>query len=365
MAMGISATKERKEERNLDQLADGLGLLAADMYSQEDPVGRGISDALQFGGRFPAFLHMYVDKRVYWGIKEGSYNAFGEAVHEADRQLLAEIAREVREHGIRTVYSLGPTPELDAELLKMLAEQNIPVRYVAVDISPSMLFKAKDKISGHIGTHRSSEVTLDRILGSFESINSSEKSLVIMTGGTMSNNPDSLWEVAARIAKPGGLVVADSGITPEHSPSESAYWKQYWMSMYNTPAQRKMLMNGLKETFPDLFTQENRRKWQMRMKYVPHTGSEHWRERFTTPRIQVELHVNREMDVRWAGREYHLVPSQVTVPAVSCKPDGASFLAKASHYSLSPIAAKESPINYSIRGGPNAEAIATLFEVKK
>lgn len=369
MASGISATKKREEERKLTQLAGGLadllGEFAADASSQEGEVGRGISDALQFGGRFPAFLHMYIDKNVYWGIKEDSYNAFGEAVHEAGRQLLPAIVEQIIERGIGTVYSLGPTPELDAELLKMLAEQNIPVKYIAVDINPSALFEAKGAISENLGPHSGSNVTLDGILGSFEGINSSGKSLVIMTGGTVSNNPDSLWEVAARIAKSGGLVVADSGLTPEHSTQESAYWKQYWMSMYNTPAQRKMLMKGLKETFPDLFTQENRSKWQMRMKYAPYTGSEHWRERFTTPRIQVELRVNREMDVRWAGREYNLVPSQAAVPIVSCKPDGASFLAKAHHYGLSPVAAKESSIDYSIGDGPKAGAIATLFEVKK
>ncbi len=364
MASEISANEERK----LTQLADGLvnllGLLAADASSQEGEVGRGISDSLQFGGRFPAFLQMYLDKHIYCGIKEGPYAAFSEAVHEADRQLLPAIVKQVKERGIRTVYSLGPTPELDAELLKMLAEQNIPIRYIAVDISPSTLFRAKDEISGHIGTHRGSEVTLDRILGSFEGVNSSEKSLVIMTGGTVSNNPDSLWEVAARIAKPGGLVVADSGTTPEHSRKESAYWKKYWMNMYNTPAQRKMLMNGLKETFPDLFTQENRSRWQMRMNYVPHTARENWKERFTTPRIQVEVRINKEMDVRWAGREYNLMPSQVIVPIVSGKPDSLSFLAKTSDYGLKPIAAKESSINYSIEGGPKAGAISVLFEVK-
>ncbi|MBI3036535.1 class I SAM-dependent methyltransferase [Candidatus Woesearchaeota archaeon] len=364
MTKGISATEEGRFNKLADGIATLLGGLAADAYSQEGDVGRGVSDSLQFGGRFPAFLQMYVDKHVYCGIKEGPYAAFSEAVHEADRQLLPAIVKQIKERGIRTVYSLGPTPELDAELLKMLAEQNIPVRYVAVDISPSTLFKAKDKISDHIGTHRGSEVTLDEILGSFESISSSEKSLVIMTGVTVSNYPDSLWEVAARIARPGGLVIADSGTTPEHSRKESAYWKKYWMSMYNAPAHRKMLMNGLEQLLPDIFTPENRHKWQLRVRYVPRTGSEQWRERPTTPRIQDEVRVNNEMDVRWAGREYRLMPSQTIVPVVSCKPDSLSFLTKASEYGLNPVAAKEYSVNYSIEGGPKAGAISALFVVK-
>ncbi len=353
----LSRTERMKLKAVATKIATLLGELAADVHSQKDKIGRGVSDALQFGGRFPAFLQMYVDKRTYCGIKEGPYKAFSEAVHSADRQLLAGIAKEVRERGINTVYSLGPTPELDAELLKMLGKQEIPIRYVAVDINPSTLLKAKEKVSG-------SEVTLDGILGSFESVNSGEKSLVIMTGGTVSNNPDSLWEVAARIAKPGGLVLADSGVTPEHSPEESAYWKQYWLGMYNSPAQRKMLLNGLKEFCPDFFTAENRSRWQMRVAYVPHTGMENWRECFTTPRIQVELRVNKAMDTRWAGMKYHLVPSQVIVPVVSCKPDSASLLAKAADYGLNPLDAREGSIDYTIGNGPKAGAIAALFEVK-
>lgn len=364
MTMGIFATEERKLDRLASEIAALLGELAADAYSQEGQVGRGISDALQFGGRLPAFLQMYIDKHIYCGIREGPYAAFSEAMHEAGRQLLPTIVTQIREHSIGTVYSLGPTPKLDAELLKTLAGQSIPIRYVAVDINPSTLFKAKDKISDHIGTHRGREVTLDRILGSFESVNSSEKSMVIMIGGTVPNNPDSLWKTAARIAKPGGLVVADSGITPEHPAEKSSYWQQYWMSIYDTPAQRKMLLNGLSELCPGLFSPENRPKWQMRIRYVPHTARENWKERFTTPRLQVELRVNKQIDVQWAGRDYQLLPSQAIVPIVSCKPDAASFLAKASEDGLNPIAAKESSIDYSIQGGPKAGAISVLFEVK-
>lgn len=361
MAIGASISEERKPDGKIATL---VGKIAAGVHSQEGQVGRGISDALQFGGRLPAFLQMYVDKHIYCGIREGPYAAFSEAMHEAGRQLLPAIVKQIRERGIRTVYALGPTPKLDAELLKTLAEQNVPVRYVAVDINPLTLSKAKQKVSAQIGTHTGSQVTLDTILGSFEGVNSGEKSVVIMIGGTVPNNPDSLWKVAAEIAKAGGLVVADSGIIPEHTAEKSSYWEQYWMSMYDTPAQRTMLLNGLKELCPGLFTAETRPRWQMRMKYVPHTAQENWKERFTTPRLQVELHVNKEIDVRWAGRDYQLLPSQVIVPVVSCKPDAVSFLAKAAHYGLGPVAAKESPIKYSIEGGPKAGAISVLFEVK-
>ncbi len=362
-----NATISAGEERKLTELSDGitalLGAIAADTYSQSGQTGRGISDALQFGGRFPAFLHMFVEHRLYSTIKEGPYEEFRNAMHGADRELLPEVARQIKERGIRTIYSLGPTPSLDAELLKMLAEQNVHVKYVAVDISPSVLIKAEDKLSRNLG-EQSGSVTLDRILGSFESVNSDDKSCVTVTGGTVSNNPDSLWSVAAKIAKPGGLVVADSGVTPEHTSESSAYWKQYWLSMYNTPAQRKMLMKGLEQSMPDFFTPENRQKWQLRIGYVPHTGSENWKERCTTPRIQVEMHVNTEMDVAWAGLHYHLMPSQVIVPIVSVKPDSLSFVVKSSGYGLRPIAAKETTVDYSIGGGPKAGAFAAMFEVK-
>lgn len=361
-------------ERRIAGVEDEIAVQAAEIFTDSVELGPRTSNALEFGGLFPAFLHLYARQSLYDKIKISPYEEFRRALHSADAEVMPAAAEHLAKQGIRTIFSLGPTPEADARLLELLVKEKIPITYRAIDIHPAVLRKAISDIASRLDAKFDDwreYIKLKDELSSFQAVKSQESSMVILTGGTVSNHPYALWQTAARLAGPGGLIMADSGITPEHPKEQAGYWKEYWMSMYNTKAQRNLLCRGLEQFCPDLFRPENRSKWQLTVHYVTSIDNRNWRERSAVPLIRVGLRITGNIDIKWANLDYQLRKGQEIIPIVSAKPGPVNFMVNAGvavndnpRYSLMPLWFAEKPIDYAIGNGEKGNALAILFDVR-
>ncbi len=298
------------QESELDRrIGDLLGRIAAETATEPhhpaDPSREEIDASwkdMQLGlvGKvaelFPRFMYFRYED---W-LKVAStppYKQMHDALRQAYAGLVPKIAAQIREKGLKDVYSMGPTPSVDKLLLEQLVREGVTITYHPVDASQEALNSALEEITQHLtarfGNSWEKFVTFDSSEPvKFAEVKSAAPSCVIYDGGTVMNNRK-FWEQAAGLAKEGGVVVASAAVTPDEGD-----WSNYWLSIYDTQEGRRMFENALKGAFPDLFSRKNMGRWDIKFEYVPESWN--WPERwglYQTPMISVQLSVKKPLSV--------------------------------------------------------------------
>lgn len=298
------------EAEALKSLRAALSEPAFQSTSEIDAVWK----ALEWGGRqlepFPRF--MYRDYSKWKAVAEAMpYRALHEALAQVDKAIMPEVAQIMMQKGIREIYSMGPSPEVDKVLLENLAAVQFNARYCPVDVNESAAKAAIDEIAEHLTSVFGGESWKKHLtLGGFEptrfdDVKNQGPACVIYGGGTIMNDRK-LWLQAAKIAQTDGIVVASAAVTPDESD-----YSDYWLSFYDKPEGREMFEAALGRISPDLFTKEDRGKWSIEFEYVPHNlrATAYWAH-YHTPRISVQLRVHDEMTVTVDGSPMKLQPTR-------------------------------------------------------
>ena len=209
---------------------------------------RVLWQGLEWGGnRIGEFFsqYMYDDYELWKKLAESEeYSPISHAFKEVDLALTEIIARAITEKGIGHIYSMGPSPDVDAALLEKVASAGVKATYHPVDINPEAASNARDYVRNHLLEKGLLDfISIDCTSGQFAELKSDGPSCVVYSGGTISNNRD-YWEQAARLAKSGGIVAATTAVSWDHDD------KEYWLHFYDNPQARQLLANAARKMLP-------------------------------------------------------------------------------------------------------------------
>jgi len=291
-------TATSRKDRALDErIARGLEKVHAELIpplsrKEIDTISKDLELGLPGGVSdvFPRFAYGNGNYSNWETLaSKPPYSQMHEALEEADKAIMPKVAAQIAQKGIKDIYSMGPTPSLDKLLLEHLVRQGTATNYHPVDAGEEAIRAAVNEARQHLTARFGN--TWQNIIhliptepARFEEVQSTAPSCVVYSGGTVMNNRR-FWEQAAKIAQPGGLVVASSAVS-------NGEGSEYWRSIYDTPEGRQMSESGLRDMLPGLFIRKNRRKLDLKFDYVGKKGS--WDQRwglYQTPRVSVEMDV--------------------------------------------------------------------------
>src|SRR3989338_3419440 len=320
--------------------------LKADWAKPTVPTERERHDiwlTMGWGGRqnFDFSPYMYHDWEAWQKlISTSPYKELHEALCKTDESIVPAVVEQMKQRGIRHIYSMGPTASVDALLLEQLIEAGIDAVYHPVDASIDALgaineincyltSKFGEDWSGRDDNPDDSDkkttnmqlaqtnlegrlaqplgkVAIAPLITKFENVRGGEKSCVIYSGGTLMNNRN-FWPQTTQIAREDGIVVASIAMWLHDSDPSG-----YWLSIYDTPEGKDMFTKALRgedvsrSPFRDLFLPENREKWDIAFEYV--TEPSHipkWAD-YQVPKISVQLKIKEPFTIHIDSGPIHL-----------------------------------------------------------
>ncbi len=340
---------------------------------------------LELEGRVADFFarFMYQNYKDWEAVASSQpYKFMHDADEAANIALVPTAVLRIKREGIKAVVSLGPNPSLDKLYLEQLVRDEHLITYRPIDTNQEAAKASLGEVARHLTKVFGADVWKKYVSfngkepGSFGYVTSDEPSCVIISGGAIMNSRK-LWEQAAKIANPGGIVVASAAVTPD-----LADWSEYWLSIYDTPEVKKMFKNALNPAFPELFTEENRDKWEIKFNYIKEARG--WTDRFglyQTPMVTIELYVKETMSLPIPDQETGTIEAITVKPSsererpiilvTSSKLNTAAFLETVPrNFGLEPIGALDngkyalSKIGY-VRDGKQGIVAAAIFGVAK
>jgi hypothetical protein len=287
---------EKRLEQNIRQLMKKITAPGALSREEINQIWKDIEIGFpgRFSSVFPRFAYADYDAWKTVASKQ-PYAQLHDALQAVDQAALFNAIPLIKK-GIKQVYSMGPSPGVDKLFLEELVNQNIQVEYHAVDAS--LAVGCQRELEDYLTEKFSGEkwknlVKLSQENLKFEDVKSREPSLVVYSGGTLMNKRE-YWEQANRIAQPGGIVVGSAALNPKRDNSMG----EYWLSIYNTKENRRMILNGLETMLPSLFTKKNRDKWDVEFSYSESTNdSDRWGI-YQKPMVQAEIKIKQPMNVK-------------------------------------------------------------------
>ncbi len=266
---------------------------------------------LTWGNQFDFSSFIYFDYADYQRVVQSApYSQLHDAFLAVGKGIAPSVVEHIKQLGLRNIYSMGPSPSVDAQLLEQLVDNSISATYHPIDNNARVVTQTLELITEHLdkrfGRDRwSGLISLgDAKPSNFGDVKSSEPSCVIYSGTTMMNGRQ-YWRQASRIAKEGGIVVAGSAVELGEKEGNAPYW----LSIYDTPEGKAMFYHAVERAFPDLFTLENKGKWEIALEYVPRINrSAHWAAH-QTPKISAQLRVKERMTLSVDGTPFDLNPT--------------------------------------------------------
>ncbi len=271
----------------------------------------GLAKLLEWGRGLDLSSYMYSDYES-WDklVRSEPYRQVNSALHDVDRAIMPEVASEImKRQGVVDIYSIGPTAAADKVMLEKLVENKRFVIYHTIDVNAGVINSSLAEIRQHLSS-RFGDSWKDIVILSNSApacvadIKSAGPACVIYSSGTIMNNRN-FWHDAARLAQVGGIVVASAALNP--TLDEKAL-SEYWLSVYDSKEAVQLFERLLEHALPELFTAENRKKWNVALEYV--TSPNKLTGQCSTPRISAQLRVKELMSITLNGERLMSLPTR-------------------------------------------------------
>jgi hypothetical protein len=242
--------------------------------------------------------------------QEQPYKSLHDAFPRAVIPLLPKIPELVRERGITDVIPIATSPWFDILALEQLLEQDIAPVYRFVDISEEATTRHIKEVSGYFAEKYGTvpfEI-LESMPTDVVKMRSRDRSLVLFDGHGTIMNDINYWRQSARLAQPGGLVVASAALTPDtNDPRYSSYWE----SLYNKPGSQNMFTAPLNNApFEELWRKIEEGAIEFVLSYETAPNRTGDRAYFESPRMEAQLKVHKETTVHIRGMPITFYPTR-------------------------------------------------------
>jgi hypothetical protein len=227
-----------------------------------------VLNVLEKGGILEVGAYIYADHSKWRAIRQSpEYSPLANSTEKVDVDAIPHLVNAVRERGLDTIVSMGPSPDVDKELLLTLARQSRKVKYMPVDVNRSALEQTLDSVSEYLtaqygaGWEEFIAMESPRPMN-FSDASPMDKALIMYCGGTIVNYP-SFLDQAAKLCQGNSVLFADT-----HLCSSGEDHSDFWMSKYDIEPERDMFRSGIHYLMPSLFNPENIGKWDIGVEYI-------------------------------------------------------------------------------------------------
>jgi len=234
-----------------------------------------------------------------------NYRMISEASKRSFIGAAQKIAEEMEMKGIHDYYSMGPSADVDIEMLKRFAGQKRRVRYHPIEINEQALGELKEEIREFLVDNPKFATYVELFNESpkaFEEVKLDGPATLAYQGGQLANNPNFMETPRRVLYDHGGLLVADLHIRQGDDG-------KFWLGKYDNQPTRRMFQEAVLSLVPDIGSQGG---WSIQCRYDDKGDGPN--------KIGMHFVTDREIRVSLNYERFYLPPSarrEFVIPAGS------------------------------------------------